>query len=245
MTKYIVEIDNVSFSYNKRSPILTNISLKLHKGEIATLIGTSGSGKSTLFKLMTGMLSPQQGSIVIAQQTVPDCHLNVSYMMQEDLLLPWRNILRNMTLSTELGKKPNYHKVLDIEARKLLQELGLQGCEEKHPHHLSGGMRQRVSLARALLQKRPMLLLDEPFNSLDVCLREQMYLLLREVREVHGTTMLMVTHDFRDALALSDRIFLLKKGSIHQEWSIPETSRKDPYVSGLILDHMRASIIDN
>jgi len=148
-------------------------------------------------------------------------------MTQDDLMLPWRTVLENLLLVGELGRKQQSMDALKQEALRYLEEVGLKGWENAFPDQLSGGMRQRVSLTRALLQKRPLLLLDEPFGALDVGLREQMHTLLRSIREQYGTTILMVTHDFRDALSLSDRIFFLDEGRIGAEWTVSSTLRQD------------------
>lgn len=216
----MLSVKKVSFSYEKRK-ILSHLSLFLEAGQIGTLIGSSGSGKSTLFKLLTGLCEPEEGAISINGDTF--LHKQVSCMMQEDLLLPWRNVLSNVTLCSELGTEKIDLKQKQSEAKDLLRELGLGDYIFHFPDQLSGGMRQRVSLARALIQNRPLLLLDEPFAALDVLLREQMYDLLQTIRAKYGTTILLVTHDFRDALSLSDKIFLLSGGQISREWDTSES----------------------
>lgn len=215
----MLHIEDLSFSFDDNQ-VLQHLSLKLMPGEIGTLIGSSGSGKTTLFKLLTGILTPGSGTLSIASCAVPEAYRHVAYMMQDDLMLPWRTVINNLMLVGELGKRTVSSAALREDARFYLREMGLTDWQDAYPHELSGGMRQRVSLARVLLQKRPMLLLDEPFASLDVSLREQMHALLHDVRKSYGTTMLMVTHDFRDALSLSDRIFLLKDGRISCEWKV-------------------------
>ena len=240
----MLEVKNLSFAYNQNQ-ILQNVTFSLKKGEIGSLIGASGSGKTTLFKLLTGMISPKAGTISVAGQFLPEGQGNVAYMTQEDLLLPWRTVLNNMTLVGELGKQRQPIDSLRREARALLNEIGMRGLEEVYPEQLSGGMRQRVSLARALLLKRPLLLLDEPFGSLDVCLREQMYALLRQVQARLGTTMLMITHDFRDALSLSNSIFLLDNKHIEQEWQIQPSMRTDLTTLCSIHKQMKDSIMKN
>lgn len=211
----MLSVQKVSFSYEKHH-ILTDLSLSLEAAQIGTLIGSSGSGKSTLFKLLTGLCQPKDGAILINGDPMHQDH--VACMMQEDLLLPWRNVISNVTLCAELGKNKPDLKFLREKALELLVDLGLQDYIFHFPDQLSGGMRQRVSLARALIQNKPLLLLDEPFGALDVILREQMYDLLRSIRKKYATTILMVTHDFRDALSLSDKIFLLSGGQIRREW---------------------------
>jgi NitT/TauT family transport system ATP-binding protein len=223
----IINVEKLQFNFGNRV-VLKEISFGLKQGEVASFIGTSGSGKTTLFKLLSGMLPPQSGQISIKQNPVPNCSGHVAYMMQEDLLLPWRTVLRNITLSAELGRQPKEPHALDIEAIQLLAEIEMAGCENLFPYQLSGGMRQRVSLAGALLKKKPLLLLDEPFAALDVSLREQMYQLLRKICTTHKTTILLVTHDFRDAVSLSDRIFLLSDGRLVREWKITAEMRTNP-----------------
>lgn len=220
-------IEDLSFAFGNFE-ILRNFSLNLAQGEIGTLIGSSGSGKTTLFKLLTGILKSEYGRLSIAGKSPPDAYRHIAYMMQEDLLLPWRTVLDNLMLVGELGEQIGDFKKMRQEATFYLNEMGLKAWEDAYPDQLSGGMKQRVSLARALIQKRPMLLLDEPFAALDVGLREQMHDLLREVRTRYGTTILMVTHDFRDAISLSDRIFVLSNGKIEQEWQLEKSLKKDP-----------------
>jgi ABC-type nitrate/sulfonate/bicarbonate transport system ATPase subunit len=180
-----------------------------------------------LFKALTGLLSAQ-GIIEINGTLQPHAHHHVSYMMQEDLLLPWRTVIENLLLIGELGNSPQNTKELKQEALFFLEEVGLSNYVNYYPQKLSGGMRQRVSLARALLQRKPLILLDEPFGALDALLREQMHGLLQSMQKCHKVTIMLITHDFRDALTLSDRIFLLLNGNISDEWPVSETIRHDP-----------------
>lgn len=223
----MIEAEKITYYYLNKL-ILNNLSLKVQAGEIATLIGASGSGKTTLFRLLTGLISPDEGTFSINGEVTPGGHDHIAYMMQEDLLLPWRNVLGNLMLLGELGKNKKSPLLTHEEALNMLKEVGLEGCEEMWPEQLSGGMRQRVALARALLKKRPILLLDEPFGALDACLRSQLCDLLQKIRTKYGTTMLMITHDFRDATVVSDRIYLLANGTIDLSWSIKDKDRHDP-----------------
>lgn len=233
-------INELTFSFGTRV-ILQNISFDLAAGEIGTLIGSSGSGKTTLLKLLTGAYSAGSGDIAVVGCRAPEAYHHIAYMTQDDLLLPWRTVMDNLLLIGELGSYKRSSRGLRNEAAAYLHEVGLDGWENAYPDQLSGGMRQRVSLARALMQKRPLLLLDEPFGALDVVLRDQLYNLLMNIRTRFGTTILMVTHDFRDALALSDRIFLLSDGKISHQWSVSSDVRQNPIKAQMLLDEMRAA----
>jgi len=234
----MLELKNVTFSYSEQE-ILKGISFALKPGEIGAIIGPSGSGKTTLFKILSGLLRPNAGEVAISSTVNAGIGSDIACMMQEDLLLPWRTVYDNLAVLGELGLSPSSLNTHEIHA--ILKEMGLASCGLKYPHQLSIGMRQRVSLARALLQKRPILLLDEPFGSLDVRLREQMYALLLDIRKKHGTTMVLITHDFRDAMTLADQIFFLQNGVIKRQWALTESSKKDAQRSNEILQEMRAT----
>lgn len=233
-----IHIENLSFQYEKK-PILHTLSLSVQPGECVTLIGPSGAGKSTLFRLLTGILPCQAGQITfpMRQKSAP-----IGYMMQEDLLLPWRSVLDNITLPSELGSRPQRHEESVHLARQLLKDIGLSHVEHCLPHELSGGMRQRVSLARALLSSRDLILLDEPFSSLDLGLREQMHALLHAIQKQYGTTVLLITHDFRDAIHLSNRIVLLQAGHFTREWHIDEATKEDATHFGVLYNTLRHAI---
>jgi len=233
MSDAVVNVEDLLFYYENKE-LLSGLTFHLQPGEIVSLIGSSGSGKTTIFKILAGILQSNTGKIALRG--------SIAYMTQEDLLLPWRTVLDNVLLPLELGKFSKNKNEAKKEAKELLKELSLEGTEEQYPHQLSGGMRQRVSLGRAFVQRCPILLLDEPFASLDVMLREQMYGLVRRLSRKHGTTILMVTHDFRDALALSDRVLLLKKGKIEQEWKVPVHLEGDAVTESRLLREMKESL---
>lgn len=240
----ILSLENIFYSY-EGSLLFDNLSLSIRQGEIATLIGASGSGKTTLFRMMTGLIRPHCGTVKVQGTQEKEGFRQIAYMMQDDLLLPWRNVLDNLLLPWELfpnGKSPS-------EARKealfVLSEVGLEGSEEMFPDQLSGGMKQLVSLARALLQKRPILLLDEPFGALDASLKKQLSDLLHAVRNKYQTTILMITHDFHDAIALSERIFLLSNQTISRIWDISDDNRRNPHFTAALREELyQALIID-
>lgn len=238
-----VTIKDLFFGYGLQ-PILKDLSFSLKAGEILTLIGASGSGKTSLLKLISGLLPISQGSIHIGEEIHPIAQNDVAIMMQQDFLLPWRNVLGNVTLAAELAHPRRGRDALNRDALELLAEMEMEHCAALYPDVLSGGMRQRVALARVLLQRRPVLLLDEPFASLDVLTREQLYLTLRHLRTRYQLTILLVTHDFRDALVLSDRILLLANGSIFQQWSIPENDRANPSCLGKWHQELRDAMLE-
>lgn len=225
----MIQVDNVSYDYCDHQA-LKNVTFSVQSKEIVAIIGPSGSGKTTLFKLLCGILQPTRGTIT----TQPS-----AYMPQQELLLPWRTILENVLLPDELGTGPRI--ILD-DAYARLGEMGLGGWEHTFPDQLSSGMRTRVSFARALHQRLPVLLLDEPFGALDVILREQMYALLRGIHSHHGTTIVMATHDFRDAFSLADRILLLGDGHIAEEWSLSDLDRDDPAAMDRLVQQLKLSL---
>lgn len=234
----MLRIKDLHFAYDAKT-ILDGVTFSAAAGEIIALIGISGSGKTTLFRLITGLVPPSCGEIEIGGCATPERTQMATYMRQEDLLLPWRTVMGNLLLFSELGKKEARGSTLKEEATQLLQRVGLEGFEEAYPRALSGGMRQRVALARALLQNRPLMLLDEPFASLDVILREQLYALLREIRDQYQKTIVMVTHDFRDAVALADRILVLARGKIAGTYVMDPASRAQSACAEKLIQQIR------
>ncbi len=216
MQEIILSINDLNFAFGEKQ-IFRKLSLQVKEGEIVTLLGNSGKGKSTLFNLISGSLTPLDGSIKMCRK-----QQGVSHMTQDDLLLPWRTVAENLSLCRELGKNKR-----QLCHAKALEEVQLQGYENYYPDQLSAGIRKRVSLAMILLQKRPLLLLDEPFAPLDVALREHIYHLLRCINKKENNTIIFVSHDFHDALALSHRILLLDQGCITKEWDVPEHNKLD------------------
>ena len=160
----MLTIENLTFSYGKKR-ILHNLPLKVKRGEFAAILGPSGCGKTTLFRLIVGLQHAKQGSIQLKESP--------AYLSQENTLLPWRTVFSNVLLPTQLGKNSPQKE----QALQLIKEVGLEGSEDAYPSELSGGMKQRALLARALIQKRSFLLLDEPFSSLDYFAKEEFYVL--------------------------------------------------------------------
>lgn len=179
--------------------VLKDISIHINKGEFVSILGPSGCGKSTLFNIVTGLI-PQDGGEVKVNGTI-------GYMQQKDLLLPWKTIMENVALPLILKRVDK--KVWEEKVRKYLPIVGLEGYEDKYPSELSGGMKQRASFLRTLMASEDIMLLDEPFASLDSITKGNMQKWLLEMKSKLNNTILLITHDIDEALFLSDRIYVL------------------------------------
>jgi putative hydroxymethylpyrimidine transport system ATP-binding protein len=204
----MLSINKLSYSFNQERTIFDQISLDVSPGEFVSVIGASGSGKSTLFKLITGLLAPEQGEILIKGQESGKRAGSVGYMPQKDLLLPWRTVVDNVLLPIEIAKENKQRKLPEI--REWLDRFGLAAYENAYPRELSGGMRQRVAFLRTLMTGKDLLLLDEPFGALDSLTKRKMHSWLLGLWEELKKTVLFITHDLEEAILLSDRIYLLK-----------------------------------
>lgn len=189
--------------------VLDRISLAVAEGEFVSILGPSGAGKSTIFKLLTGALQQQNGTITCEGQPLSARRHGFAFMPQRDALLPWRRIIDNLTLGLEV------QGVARKEARsrvaRLLSDFGLADFAQHYPAQLSGGMRQRAALLRTVIQRRRVQLLDEPFGALDALTRMQMQRWFEGRWQASRWTTLLVTHDVREAVALSDRIYVLSR----------------------------------
>ena len=189
---------------------IDGVSLDIRPGEFVTLVGPSGCGKSTLFNVVAGLLEPDPGGEIRLNGTrsEPGGLLGqVSFMPQRDLLFPWRTVLDNAVLPNEIEGKPRAESL--SKARAMCVEFGLKGFENKYPHQLSGGMRQRVALMRTFMFERDLMLLDEPFGALDSLTRSLMQRWLLGIWEHHRRTVLFITHDIDEALYLGDRVVVM------------------------------------
>jgi ABC-type nitrate/sulfonate/bicarbonate transport system ATPase subunit len=186
---------------------LVDAELTVRPGEFISLIGPSGCGKSTLFNLIAGLDTPTSGRILIDGVDRSGQQGLVGYMLQKDLLLPWRTVLENVVLGLEIGGVRK--KTAQAIARPLLTTYGLGGFEGRYPAQLSGGMRQRVALLRTILFNRDIILLDEPFGALDAQTREHMQEWLLDLWDDFRKTVLFVTHDIDEAIYLSDRVVVM------------------------------------
>ena len=187
--------------------VMYDITIEARAGEFVSVIGPSGCGKSTLFNIIAGLEDADAGEVRVDGVLVTGHTEAFAYMPQQDLLFPWRCILDNTTLGLEIRGVPRAEA--RTRAGALFERFGLAGFEHAYPHTLSGGMRQRAALLRTVVQERPILLLDEPFGALDALTRMEMQEWLAGMSSEFGWTVLLVTHDMREAVLLSDRIVVL------------------------------------
>ena len=186
---------------------LDGVSLAVAQGEFVAIVGPSGCGKSTLLRILGGLLVPSQGSVWLEGEPLSSPRRQVAYVFQDVNLMPWRSVLHNVTLPLEVAHVSRAQA--EQRAAELLRLVGLAGFEGGYPRALSGGMAQRVALARALVAGPEVLLLDEPFGSLDALNREQMNLELLGIWRARQVTAVMVTHDLREAVFVADRVLVM------------------------------------
>jgi NitT/TauT family transport system ATP-binding protein len=204
-----VAVRNLSFGYagDPPRPALDGVSFEVVSGELIAVIGANGTGKSTLLKLIAGLLGPGRGTVAIRGTPVRGPSPDVGFVFQEPRLLPWRSSLTNVAFPLELAGWSRTSR--EARARDLLRLIGTGDVERLRPHQLSGGTRQRVSIARALALEPRVLLLDEPFSALDALTRERFNVVLQTIWKETGTTILLVTHAIPEAIFLADRVLVL------------------------------------
>lgn len=204
-----VELDGVAVRYGSFSAI-ERVDFSVPVGQFLALVGPTGCGKSSVLNLVAGLLAPSDGRVAVLGQPVIGVNRQAAYMFQADALLPWKSALDNVMLGPLLRGAGRTRAA--AEAREWLSRVGLTGFEDRYPHQLSGGQRKRVAMAQALINRLPILLMDEPFSALDVQTRALMEQELLGLREQLGATVLFVTHDLEEAIALSDRVILFTAG---------------------------------
>ena len=197
-TRPVITVSQVSKRFGDH-PVLERVSMHVHHHEIVSVLGISGSGKTTLFNLISGILQPEEGEIIADSK--------IGYMMQKDLLMPWKTVMDNIALPLLLQGMDK--KSAQAEVSRYLDRFGLSGKSGEYPYVLSGGMRQRVALLRTYMQSGEVLLLDEPFSSVDAITRHQLHRWLLEIFGDLSLSILLITHDIEEALLLSDRIYVL------------------------------------
>ena len=186
---------------------LDDVSLRVGRNEFVTLVGRSGCGKSTLLRMIAGLQKPTSGTVTVGGKAVEKPRQDVSFMFQKAALLPWRTVLDNVMLPVEILRldKDTHRR----RAHELLELVGLAGFEKRLPRELSGGMQQRVSLCRSLIQNPDVLLMDEPFSALDALTREELSVELQRIKMEQETTIVFVTHSIEEAVLLADRVVVL------------------------------------
>jgi NitT/TauT family transport system ATP-binding protein len=215
---------NVGLSYTIRDggllEVLRDVTFDVHEGEFVALIGPSGCGKTSLLRVLNGLSLHTRGEILVDGRGVAAARGELATVFQSDSLFPWRTVIDNIMLGTELRRVPR-ETALEA-ARGLVRLVGLSGFERQYPHELSGGMRQRVNLARALAVDPAVLLMDEPFASLDAQTREQMQHELLRIWSARRKTVLFVTHQIEEAVYLADRVLLLtpRPGRVQEELAV-------------------------
>ena len=236
-----LELSNIRKSFDGLG-VLSGISLQVKRGEFVSILGPSGAGKSTLFRLLTAGVTADGGKIRFDGAALGDAS-PFAFMPQRDALMPWRRIIDNTTLGLEVqgaSRSAAREKVAPLFA-----EFGLDGFEQHYPAQLSGGMRQRAALLRTVVQDRAMLLLDEPFGALDALTRTGMQRWLMTMWAHHNWTALLITHDVREAVFLSDRIYALsaRPARVMREFVVP-IPRSRRHLALAEASHIEAEILD-
>jgi NitT/TauT family transport system ATP-binding protein len=226
-----LEYRNVTMRFAQKAAQLTaleRVSIAVRDGEVVSLIGPSGCGKSTLLNIGSGLTAPSEGQAFVDGERVEGPNAHVAFMLQKDLLLPWRTVVENVMFGVEIqGVAPAERR---RRAQALLENLKLAEFSGHYPHQLSGGMRQRVALARTLAVDPTVLLLDEPFSAVDAQTRMVLQRELAQTLKRAGKTALLITHDLIEAVTLSDRVLVMSRrpGRIIDEITIDIPDRDDP-----------------
>lgn len=231
---------NISKSYDNKQ-IIKNTSLEIYEGEIVCLLGISGVGKTTLFNVLSGLLLPEEGKVLLDDVDITGEAGHISYMLQKDLLLPYKTVLDNASLPLVI--RGENKKKARTEASNHFETFGLDGTQDKYPHQLSGGMRQRAALLRTYLFSHEVALLDEPFSALDTITKSAMHSWYLEIMEKIKLSTLFITHDIDEAILLSDRIYIMtgKPGQITSEIVIdhPKPRGEEFLLSNEFIDFKR------
>lgn len=198
--------------YNERTQqallVLDRIDLQVAEGELVSIVGPSGCGKTTFLNAVDGLVRVTGGEIRVDGRVVDRPGPDRAFVFQHDSLFPWRTVMQNVSYGLELQGRTARSEMRE-RVRAMVELVGLRGFEDHYPHELSGGMRQRVNIARALVVNPELLLLDEPFAALDAFTREELWCVIRDLHAARGITVVLVTHDLREAVFLADRVFVM------------------------------------
>lgn len=222
----ILKAENISKMFDGEL-IIDHINIELHKGEIVSILGVSGVGKTTLFNILSGLMKPDNGCVYMEDNDVTGVPGNVSYMLQKDLLLSHLKIIDNVSLPLVINgmKKRQAREIV----RPLFTQFKLEGCEDKYPCQLSGGMRQRAAFFRTYMSSKGVVLLDEPFSALDTLTKSAMHQWYMDVIKDMDISTIFITHDIDEAIKLSDRIYVLsgKPGKVSLTITIDRDIKQD------------------
>lgn len=230
-----IVLDNICKVYpgDEETEVLRDINLTINSGEFVCILGPSGCGKSTLLEIIAGLQRPSRGQVLLDGIPVTDPHPSVGVVFQDSSLYPWRTVLENVELGPEIrGMNKKSRREL---AQKYIQMVNLKGFEDRYPHQLSGGMRQRVGIARTLINNPKVLLMDEPFGAVDYLTRLQLQNELIDIWEKEKKTVIFVTHDISEAVFLGERVVVLtpRPGKVKSIIDIPlkrSRDRNDPAI---------------
>lgn len=222
----VQNIHHTYFTKDSATTALSDISLSVEEGEFVSILGPSGCGKTTLLSIISGLIKPVQGTVLLEDRPISSSKNDIGYMLQQDYLFPWKTIEENILLGLKLSKRLT--EKTKSAALDLLKQMGLQGVEKQLPKQLSGGMRQRAALVRTLATEPKLLMLDEPFSALDYQTKLKLEDLVSGTLKEFGKTAILVTHDIGEAISMSNRVLLLspRPGRLHQTFEIPEELRK-------------------
>lgn len=208
----LIEIKGVRHAYRTKAgplPVLDGLDIAVPEGEFCAVVGPSGCGKSTLTRLIAGLMRPDQGEVWLHGERVTSPRKTVGMAFQNPVMLEWRTILENVILPLEIVAPAMPRTKRVDRAMELLEMVGLKGFEGKRPSQLSGGMRQRASLCRAIVHKPDVLIMDEPFGALDAFTREDLWQTMRDLRAKEPFTCVLITHDLRESVFLGDQVVVL------------------------------------
>ncbi|OUD10125.1 nitrate/sulfonate/bicarbonate ABC transporter ATP-binding protein [Marivivens niveibacter] len=208
----LIDIRDVRHAYSTKSgplPVLDGLNLSVPKGEFCAVVGPSGCGKSTLTRLVAGLMKPDEGEVWLHGELVKSPRKTVGMAFQNPVMLEWRSIIENVMLPLEIVANGMSKADKTARAMELLELVGLKGFEHKRPSELSGGMRQRASLCRAIVHKPDVLIMDEPFGALDNFTREDLWQTMRDLRAKEPFTCILITHDLRESVFLGDQVVVL------------------------------------
>ncbi|MFE3836813.1 ABC transporter ATP-binding protein [Pseudogemmobacter sonorensis] len=216
----LIEIKGVTHAYRTKAgplPVLDDLNISVPEGEFAAVVGPSGCGKSTLTRLVSGLMKPDRGEVWLHGERVTSPRKTVGMAFQNPVMLEWRTILQNVLLPLEIVDSGLNRMEREGRARHLLEMVGLKGFENKRPSELSGGMRQRASLCRAIVHRPDVLIMDEPFGALDNFTREDLWQTMRDLRKKEPFTCVLITHDLRESIFLGDQVIVLSGRPAHTQ----------------------------